>query len=250
MSCFAGEIAFPFSSMRGISSVSTVLSIAAAVSRIIETPMPNAFIWLNTRNDITTVISALGSVIFPPMQSSIAVSIIATLATCNMPSSSAVYGVRIFVTSTFARRLYSSASRSFLSPFPVRLKDFTTLMPCTVSRTASMSAVCDFCVSSAITADFFSIADTASRYSKIPAREISPILQSKTSITAAKTAVVISPPRMFTSTIGTMFSIVLSTVVQTPESCPRLFELKNPMGTLFSLSAMEIRLSAAMKYPA
>ena len=74
-----------------------------------------------------------------------------------------------------------------------------------------------------------------------------PMRQSKIRMTSVNTAVVIRPPRMFTNTMGTMFSILPTTVVQTPESCPRLLELKKPMGTRLSLSAMEMRRSAAMK---
>ena len=66
-------------------------------------------------------------------------------------------------TATLLFRLYSSAFCNFLSPLPVRLKDLTTLMPCTVSRTASMRSVWDFCVSSAMAADFFSMAETTQR---------------------------------------------------------------------------------------
>ena len=71
--------------------------------------------------------------------------------------------------------------------------------------------------------------------------------QSNTRMTTAKTAVVMRPLRMFTSTMGTMVSMVPTTVVQTPEICPRLFELKKPMGTRFMRSAMAMRRSAAMK---
>ena len=60
-------------------------------------------------------------------------------------------------------RWYSRASWSFLSPFPVRLKDFTTLMPWTVSSTASVRAVWDFWLSWAMAADFFSMAETTRR---------------------------------------------------------------------------------------
>ena len=52
---------------------------------------------------------------------------------------------------------------------------------------------------------------------------------------------------MFTSTMGTMLSMLPTTVVQTPETCPRLLALKKPMGTLFIRSAMAMRRSAAMK---
>ena len=52
---------------------------------------------------------------------------------------------------------------------------------------------------------------------------------------------------MFTSTIGTMFSMLLTTVVQTPESWPVLLALKKPMGTRFKRSAMAMRRSAAIK---
>ena len=151
------------------------------------------------------------------------------------------------MTSTLLRRLYSKASCSFLSPLPMRLKDLTTLIPWIVSKTASISAVCDFCVSPAMTADFFSIADTAHRYNAMPTSTISPMRQSKRRISSAKTTVVISPPRMFTSTIGTMLSMLPTTVVHTPDNCPRLLSLKKPMGTLFSRFAIEMRRSAAIK---
>ena len=42
------------------------------------------------------------------------------------------------------RQLYSSASCKVRSPRPVRLKDFTTLMPCTYSSTASTNLASDF----------------------------------------------------------------------------------------------------------
>ena len=52
----------------------------------------------------------------------------------------------------------------------------------------------------------------------MPAIAIRPIRQSNMSITSANTAVVISPLSMFTSTIGTIVSMLLRTVVHTPES--------------------------------
>ena len=66
-------------------------------------------------------------------------------------------------------------------------------------------------------------------------------------MSAVNTSVVMRPLRMLTSTIGTMLSIVLTTVVQTPEISPRLLSLKKPIGTRFMRSAMAMRRSAAMK---
>ena len=90
MSCLAGVSALPCSSMRGMFSVSTVRSIAAAAIRSMDTPMPNALIWLNTKNDITSTISAVARLIPPPIHSSTAASIMPTLAICSTASCSAV----------------------------------------------------------------------------------------------------------------------------------------------------------------
>ena len=57
----------------------------------------------------------------------------------------------------------------------------------------------------------------------------------------------ISPLRIFTSTIGPVFSTSSSTVVVMPVSSPRLLSLKYPMGTRLSLSPMAMRLFATMK---
>ena len=76
--------------MRGMFSVSTVRSIAAAAIRSMDTPMPNALIWLNTKNDITSTISAVARLIPPPIHSSTAASIMPTLAICSTASCSAV----------------------------------------------------------------------------------------------------------------------------------------------------------------
>lgn len=81
----------------------------------------------------------------------------------------------------------------------------------------------------------------------MPARAMRPMRQSKIRITMVNTAVVISPPRILTSTIGTMVSMVPTTVVQTPESWPVLLALKKPMGTRFIRSAMVMRRFAAIK---
>lgn len=81
----------------------------------------------------------------------------------------------------------------------------------------------------------------------MPARAMRPIRQFQRRSSRVKTAVVMRPLRMFTSTMGTMLSMLPTTVVQTPETCPRLLALKKPMGTLFIRSAMAMRRSAAMK---
>ena len=60
----------------------------------------------------------------------------------------------------------------------------------------------------------------------MPATVSSPMRQSKIRMMSVNTAVVIRPPRMLTSTIGTMLSMLPTTVVHTPESWPRLFALK------------------------
>ncbi len=146
--------------------------------------------------------------------------------------------------------LYSSASCTLLSPLPLNPKDLTTLIPCTYSSTAEISAVWDFCAWGATALDFFSMEETIRKYTKIPATTTSPTRHSKIRIIMVKTTVPIRPPMISTNTIGTSISIFPSTVVQTPVTSPRLFSLKNPIGTLFKRLPILIRSFAAIKYPA
>ena len=146
--------------------------------------------------------------------------------------------------------LNSKASCALLSPLPLKLKDLTMPIPCTYSRTAEVSAVCDFCAFGAIAADFFSMDETIKKYTKMPAATTSPTRHSNIRIIAVKTTVPIRPPMISTNTIGTSISIFPSTVVHTPVTSPRLFSLKNPIGTPFKRLPILILSFAAMKYPA
>ena len=65
-------------------------SMAAAVMRSMETPMPKSFTWLKTRKETTTAIRASGRVRLPPIQRATAAAIMATLAICSTASWTAV----------------------------------------------------------------------------------------------------------------------------------------------------------------
>ena len=129
----------------------------------------------------------------------------------------------------------------------MRLNDFTTASPCKYSSTPSTRRICAARRTGECLCDMASMREFTHSMHAMPASRTAPTRQSTKANPTESTAACMMPVRMRTTMAPAMLSMSSIVEVQMAVRLPRLRSLKNPMGTCFRRSPMEMRLSSSMR---